>query len=69
MPLGALASAETAVRQIVHEGATAYALEVQDEPLFVEFNSNAGVFLPKAESRKRCRRQQSETAPGGSMAR
>ena len=48
MPLGALASAETAVRQIVHEGATAYALEVQDEPFFfVEFNSNAGVFLPK----------------------
>ena len=47
MPLGALASAETAVRQIVHEGATAYTLEVQDEPLFVEFNSNAGVFLPK----------------------
>ena len=47
MPLGALASAETAVQQIVHKGATAYALEVQDEPLFVEFNSNAGVFLPK----------------------
>jgi hypothetical protein len=44
MPPGAVATAEEALRQIISEGKRSYALEVESEPLFVEFV--AGKFLP-----------------------
>ena len=45
MQPGATAAAEAAVRMIV-EGQRAFAPEVVDEPLFVEFDAKTGVFLP-----------------------